>query len=134
MSAAIAPELYISGGPLDLSIEGPGFFALRRPDGSRALTRAGAFTVDRAGLVVTPYGDRLDPPVVLPFRTRPEDVTVELDGAVSVAGRTLGRICPVAVPAPEALALVGPRLYVPTRSSGMPLAVAARILQGTLEL
>lgn len=132
--AAIAPELYISGGPLDLSLEGPGFFALRRSDASRALTRAGAFTVDRAGIVVTLYGDRLDPPVVLPFRTRPEDVTVELDGTVSTAGRTFGRIIPVDVPASEALALVGPRLYAPTRDSGMPAPVAARILQGTLEL
>jgi flagellar basal-body rod protein FlgG len=127
-------ELYITGGPLDLSIEGPGFFALRRRDGSRALTRTGTFTVDSAGLVVTPYGDRLDPPLVLPFRARPEDVRIGPDGRAAVPQRAVGRVGVVDVPEPCGLVEVGPSIFAPTLASGVPTPVESPVRQGTLEL
>lgn len=44
---------------LDLAISGQGFFTLKRPDGSQAFTRAGAYSVDRDGYVVNGASDRL---------------------------------------------------------------------------
>ena len=46
-----------TGGQFDLAIEGSGFFLIETPDGNR-LTRAGAFTPNDAGELVTPDGFR----------------------------------------------------------------------------
>src|SRR5437660_6187386 len=47
--------------PLDMVIQGRGFFQIRRPSGEIAYTRAGSFHVDRDGGVVTSDGDALEP-------------------------------------------------------------------------
>lgn len=44
-----------TGDPLNAAISGPGFFAVRGPQGT-LYTRAGAFSVDQAGYLVTPQG------------------------------------------------------------------------------
>lgn len=43
----------------DLAIEGEGFFVLMGGDGERYVTRAGAFTLDKEGYLVSPGGYRL---------------------------------------------------------------------------
>src|ERR1051326_8271789 len=43
--------------PLDLVIQGRGFFQVRRPSGELAYTRAGTFHLDRDGNLVTLDGD-----------------------------------------------------------------------------
>ena len=50
-----------TGNPLDLAIEGDGYFVVTRPDGSKALTRDGAFGVDASGQIVNAEGNRLSP-------------------------------------------------------------------------
>jgi flagellar hook protein FlgE len=45
--------------PTDLAIEGQGFFVVEGPGGERALTRAGAFTRDRDGMLTNAAGYRL---------------------------------------------------------------------------
>src|SRR5499425_3014623 len=47
--------------PLDLVIQGKGFFQIRRPSGELAYTRAGSFHLDRDGNIVTSGGDPLEP-------------------------------------------------------------------------
>ena len=47
-----------TNGTFDLAIEGPGFFLVDTPGGER-LTRAGAFTPNEVGDIVTPDGHRL---------------------------------------------------------------------------
>jgi len=47
-----------TGGPFDLAIEGDGFFLVETPTGER-LTRAGAFTPNENGDLVTPEGYRV---------------------------------------------------------------------------
>ncbi len=46
--------------PLDLAIEGDGFFRINREDGTEAYTRRGSFYVDADGNIVTDRGDYLD--------------------------------------------------------------------------
>src|SRR5262245_34368680 len=43
-----------TGNPLDVAIQGQGFFQVTLPDGTVAYTRAGNFQVDSTGQVVTP--------------------------------------------------------------------------------
>jgi flagellar basal-body rod protein FlgG len=46
--------------PLDLAIEGSGFFKVTREDGSEGYTRRGSFFIDDNGDVITDQGDYLD--------------------------------------------------------------------------
>src|SRR6478672_3430938 len=52
--------------PLDLVIQGKGFFQVRRPSGELAYTRAGTFHLDRDGNLVTSEGNPIEPAITLP--------------------------------------------------------------------
>jgi flagellar basal-body rod protein FlgG len=123
-----------TGKPLDLAIEGDGYFQVKRPDGSVALTRNGAFGVDGNGTIVNAEGDPLEPPITLPRGTSPEDVSIAPDGTVSAGNHKLGRIELVTVPAQDQLLADGGGLFSATSASGAThAAVGASIRQGTLE-
>lgn len=67
--------------PLDIVIEGEGFFQVLLPDGTVAYTRDGAFKRDGDGRIVTSDGFTLEPEIIIP-----EDavtITVGADGTVS---------------------------------------------------
>src|SRR5271167_3999410 len=63
-----------TGDPLDLAIEGPGYFTVKRADGTVALTRDGSFQVNARGQLTTAEGNLLDPPIKLPKGASPSDV------------------------------------------------------------
>jgi flagellar basal-body rod protein FlgG len=111
-------------GPLDLVIEGDGFFKVTRPDGTLAYTRDGALTTDESGNLVNSQGYLLDPPVVLPSDTK--GVTIAKDGTVTVrlADDTTSQIGNIELAHfmnPAGLQSLGENLYVPTQSSGDPI-------------
>jgi flagellar basal-body rod protein FlgG len=124
-----------TGNPLDLAIEGPGYFTVKRPDGSTALTRDGAFEVDAQGRLTTTEGDLLDPPVTLPRGVSPSEVAIGPDGTVTgPGGRALGKLALVSVPSPDRLLADGGSLFSTTAASGPARAVAgSTIHQGALE-
>src|SRR5271165_4822043 len=66
--------------PLDLVIQGRGFFQVRQTNGQEAYTRSGAFHLDRDGNLVTQDGDPLDPQITIPAEAQP--VTTARDGTV----------------------------------------------------
>jgi flagellar basal-body rod protein FlgG len=123
-----------SDDPLSVAIDGPGFLQVRRADGTTALTRNGQLQLDARGSLVTGTGEQLVPPITFPAGTQPGDVTIAGDGTVSAAGRTVGQIRLLDVPAPEGLQSVGSSMFVPTQSSGAAVpAAAARLQQHQLE-
>jgi flagellar basal-body rod protein FlgG len=123
-----------TGQPLDLAIEGDGWFQVAGPGGQPVLTRAGVFTVDARGQIVTSSGDHLVPPVQLPPGTGSAGVVVGADGRVTVAGAQVAQIPLLTVRAPEALQPVGGGRYAPTPGSGAPIpASGAAIRQGAVE-
>src|SRR4029079_17161136 len=67
--------------PLDLVIQGKGFFQVRRPSGELAYTRAGAFHLDRDGNIVTSDGNSIEPAITLPQNAL--QVSIAQDGTVS---------------------------------------------------
>ena len=81
-----------TGGTYDLAIRGPGFFQIATPDGPR-LTRAGAFTPDATGTLVTPQGDALLDAGGSPLAVPPGagHVQIAADGTLSADGVPLGR-------------------------------------------
>jgi flagellar basal-body rod protein FlgG len=121
-------DMKLTGGPLDVAIEGRGFFVVALPSGELGYTRAGAFQVSADGELVTPAGQPLEPAI-----TVPEDatsVTIAQDGTVSalVPGDTelqvLGQIELAMFPNPTGLASLGDSLFGVTPGSGDPLTVA----------
>ena len=55
-----------TGNPLDLAIQGLGFFQVTLPDGQIAYTRAGSFHLDATGNIVTANGTPLQPNITIP--------------------------------------------------------------------
>jgi flagellar basal-body rod protein FlgG len=123
-----------TGNPLDLAIEGPGYFQVTRSNGERALTRNGAFKVDADGSISDGAGNRLYPPVKIPKGVSEEHVRITPDGTVEVQGKKIGQIKLVTVAAPDHLRGEGDSLLVASKESGEPkTAGAGKIHQGALE-
>src|SRR3954451_5647259 len=100
--------------PLDIAIIGDGYFQVRKAGtGQTALTRNGSFQVDANGQLTTPEGDSLVPPIRIPKGIDPSTVAIATDGTVSAAGRRLGQIQLVTVPAPSRLAAAPPAPAAP---------------------
>jgi len=90
---ALQGTLTQTGGAFDLAIEGEGFFLIETPQGER-LTRAGAFTPNENGDLVTPEGFRVldagGAPVFVPQGAGP--VGIAPDGTISAGGQPVGQI------------------------------------------
>ena len=67
--------------PLDMAVEGRGFFQILLPDGTIGYTRAGEFQLDSQGQVVTSSGYALQPPINIPSDAT--GITIGHDGTVS---------------------------------------------------
>jgi flagellar basal-body rod protein FlgG len=121
--------------PFDLAITGEGYFQVRRANtGQTALTRNGQFQIDATGQLVTAQGDALVPPITVPRSVDPSKVRIGADGAVTAAGRRLGQIQLVTVPAPTGLAAAGNGYYTVTAASGgVRRTTTATLEQGMLE-
>ena len=123
-----------TGDPLDLAIEGPGYFTVKRADGTVALTRDGSLQVNARGQLTTAEGNLLDPPITLPKGASPSEVAIGPDGTVRVGTKTVGKIALVTVASPDHLLAAGGNLFTSSASSGTPRPSAkATIQQGALE-
>lgn len=124
--------------PLDLAIQGKGYFQLETPQGPR-FTRGGAFVLNSAGEIVTVAGNKLlsdgGQPIVLPGDAN--DIHISDDGVVSArVGNAaevtqFGRIVPVKFANEQKLITVGSNLY---RSDTPPEPDPdSRVAQGMVE-
>jgi flagellar basal-body rod protein FlgG len=115
-------NLQQTGNPLDVAIQGNGFFQVLQPDGTTAYTRDGAFQVDNTGALVTSSGYHVQPAVTIPANAL--SITVGQDGTVSVvlAGSAkptqVGTLQLVNFVNPTGLQSAGENLYLETASSG----------------
>ncbi|HYP09266.1 MAG TPA: flagellar basal-body rod protein FlgG [Bryobacteraceae bacterium] len=130
--------------PLDLVIQGKGFFQIRTASGELAYTRDGAFHLDRDGNMVTLNGDALEPSITLPKEA--QSISIGADGTVSymlpsqTTAQQAGQIQLADFQNPAGLQSIGGNLYKPTSSSGDPIAGVpggqegmGALLQGYLE-
>jgi flagellar basal-body rod protein FlgG len=123
-----------TGQPLDLAIDGEGFFELKRANGQSVLTRDGAFTVDARRRLVSASGALVNPPITIPAGVSERAVTIAPDGTVRAGNERLGKIPVVNVAAPDKLLAVGEGAFAATSGSGPTQPVSgARVIQGSLE-
>ncbi len=117
-------DFAMTNNPLDLVIQGKGFFQIRRPTGETAYSRSGGFHLDRDGNIVTSDGDALEPQITIPAEA--QGVTIGADGTVSyglpgqTATQVAGQIQIANFANPAGLNSVGKNLYMPTDASGEP--------------
>jgi flagellar basal-body rod protein FlgG len=129
-----AGALQPTGNPLDLAIDGPGYFEVKQPGGPTLLTRDGSFSTDAKGHLVTAEGAYVQPPITLPAGVSPEEVSIAPNGEVRAAGKTLGKIAIVNVPAPNGLLAAGGGQFSVTAASGAASpAKGSTLIQGSLE-
>lgn len=112
----------VTENPLDLLIQGEGFFQVTRNDGTQAYLRDGSFRLDADGRLVTAQGHALQPEIAIPDDAI--SVAVTEDGRVFVeqAGQPgsteIGQILLARFTNPAGLAAEGQNLYRETGASG----------------
>ncbi|HEY1057474.1 flagellar basal-body rod protein FlgG [Limnobacter humi] len=117
-------NLQQTGNPLDVAINGAGFFQVEQPDGTIAYTRDGSFQLNAEGVLVTTAGFPVSGPITVPPET--EQITIAADGQVSarLAGQVqlqeLGRLNLATFINPAGLNSIGGNLYLQTEASGEP--------------
>lgn len=114
-----------TGNPLDLVIQGNGFFQIQQANGQLAYSRNGNFQLDKNGNLVTATGSLLQPQITVPAQA--QSITVAGDGTVSftlpgqTAAQTAGQIQLANFINPGGLNSIGGNLYLPTDASGEPV-------------
>ncbi|MDE2343135.1 MAG: flagellar basal-body rod protein FlgG [Betaproteobacteria bacterium] len=117
-------NLQQTGNPLDVAVNGAGFFQVLMPDGTTAYTRDGSFQTDNQGNLVTSSGYQIQPAITVPLNAT--SVTIGRDGTVSAT--QAGVVTPLQVGSiqlatfvnPTNLQSLGENLYAQTQSSGPP--------------
>lgn len=116
-------ELRMTRNPLDLAIDGAGFFELQLDDGSMVYTRDGQFRVDAEGYVTSVQGLRLSQGLQIPLDAT--DVKIAANGEIHarVAGDSeltlIDTIELASFPAADALLSIGGNNFVSTDASGV---------------
>ena len=122
-----------TGNPLDLAIEGAGYFLLTRANGQKALTRDGTFGIDATGAIVNAEGNQLSPPIKVPAGVSAGELSIAPDGTVTAGEKKLGQIKLVTVTSPEHLLADGGGEFTATATSGAPHPATGKIHQGALK-
>lgn len=121
-----------TGNPLDLAIEGDGFFAIETPSGLR-FTRDGNFHRSQSGLLVTNSGD----PVVSRTRQQiivpPGEISAGSDGSLSVGGAVFASVGVFESPNGTQLKAEGANRYVPAQDAAVGQSRSFAIHQRELE-
>lgn len=130
----IQGSLQMTGQPLDVALQGPGYIEVRRPDGTIGLTRNGVLELDANRRLSTSTGMLLEPPITVPQGLSPSEVKIDPNGAVHAGTRTIGQISIVDVPAPDQLLADGNSIFSPTAASGaIRRAAGTTLQQGAIE-
>jgi len=113
-----------SGNPLDLAINGIGFFQISRPDGTVAYSRDGSFTLNSQGMLVNSSGLPLADQIEIPQDAVSIKITQDGNIAAMVQGQNspvdLGQIELAKFINPGGLRAIGDNLFEATDSSGDP--------------
>ncbi|MBP8975455.1 MAG: flagellar basal-body rod protein FlgG [Bacteroidetes bacterium] len=118
-------DIQTTNNPLDVAIEGEGFFQVRRPDGTIAYTRDGALKVSSEGMLVTAQGYIIEPGIALP--TDISSIAISRDGTieVQVIGQSestkIGQLEMAKFVNPAGLRAIGNNLLIETPASGAPI-------------
>jgi flagellar basal-body rod protein FlgF/flagellar basal-body rod protein FlgG len=121
-----------TGNPLDLAIEGQGFFAVQTANGLR-YTRDGSFHRSQKGLLVTEAGEPVLSSIGQPVPVPPGEISIGANGVLSVAGGAVGSLGVFTFPGGTELKPEGANRYIAPEDAKPAAATDAAIHQGALE-
>lgn len=118
-----AGNLRSTNNPLDLAIEGIGFFQVTLPGGETGYTRAGAFHLNGQGQLVTAEGIEVSPQISIPANAT--TISISKDGIVSTSvpgqgTQQVGTLELATFQNPAGLEARGGNIFVATTASGEP--------------
>lgn len=123
-----------TGGPLDMAIEGKGFFQVQTPDGPR-FTRDGRFTTDTTGKLVTQGGqavlDESGGEIVIDGEKGA--VAIGPDGSMSQGNERVGKVGVFQFANAGVLSKTGDNLFKNASNLAATPATDAKVRQGFLE-
>ena len=105
-----------TGDPLNVALQGPGFFAIQAPQGVR-YTRNGTFAVNPQGQLVTPDGYPVLSVASQPIEIGDGSVEITSEGRVLSDGDDVGQIQVVEFADPHMLSREGHNLYVASEAA-----------------
>ena len=132
--------------PLDMMINGDGFFQVNLGNGQTGYTRSGNFTTNRDGELVLDgaIGARLEPAITIPDEAA--QIRITQDGQISYftnddpsVENPLGQITLTKFVNPKGLMNIGNNILVPSAASGDPIEgqpdteMFGKIIQGSVE-
>jgi len=121
--SALQGPLVPTGNPLDVAVQGNGFFQVGLAGGGTAFTRSGNFKVDATGRLVTANGNPLLPEISIPGNA--QNVSIGSDGRVTAVingqTQTLGQVQLARFSNPGGLTALGNNLFGAAAESGQPI-------------
>ncbi|HTD54147.1 MAG TPA: flagellar hook basal-body protein [Silvibacterium sp.] len=120
-----------TGNPLDLAIQGQGFFAVQTKAGVR-YTRAGQFERAADGSLITAQGEPVLNSKLQPIRIPTGEIDIGSEGVISVGGAVVANLGLFAFPSAQSLAPEGTNRYVAVNGA-VPAAATGSMRQGSLE-
>ncbi|MGA2216922.1 MAG: flagellar hook basal-body protein [Terracidiphilus sp.] len=125
-------SLQQTGNPLDLAIEGEGFFQVQTANGPR-FTRDGSFHRAPNGQLATAAGEPVLSASGQPIAVPPGDVSIGSDGALSVAGGVATTVGVFTFPSGVQLKPEGANRYLAPEQTPVSLSRNASVRQGAIE-
>ena len=121
-----------TGNPLDLAVEGEGFFRVQTPNGLR-FTRDGGFHRSPNGQLVTAAGEPVLSTTGQAIAVPPGEVSIGANGALSVAGGVVAIVGVFTFPPGTKLTAEGSSRYLVPDETVVSLSKNASIHQGAIE-
>ena len=119
--------------PLDLALQGDGFFTIKGADGVYKYTRNGEFSLNSNGLLVTKNGEEVLSITGQPIRINGK-FSIDERGYVYVNGKTVDKIMITHFSNNTGLRKIGDNYFIPTTVSGPPLYdTQTKVMQYTIE-
>lgn len=115
-------EVQITNNPLDLMVQGDGFFQISMPDGTVRYSRDGSFKADGDGRLVTSDGHPLEPPIIIPAEAT--GIVVRSNGQVEITlpssqpNQVVGQIQLARVLNPAGMSSEGKNMFSLTDATG----------------
>jgi flagellar basal-body rod protein FlgF len=124
-----------TGNPLDMAIHGDGFFHVKTSDGKSLYTRAGNFTVDNSGNLITPSGEMVQGKsgnIHLNMADGP--FTISSNGSISAKGQNVDQVVLTHFQNNQTLEKLSDNLYQTTAATQESTETpTSMIQQGALE-
>ncbi len=127
-----------TGNPLDLAINGDGFFRIKKENGDVAYTRNGNFLLAADGTLKTVSGESVlgkEGPIKIDIkRNQASEIIISEDGSIELEQEKIGQVDLVDFKDKTSLKSVGSSMYVPINPDEKPVkAENCQVTQGAIE-